>query len=262
MLSFKPTFPFSFTFIKKHLEILILTWASSSLVFHMMYSSQKLNKQGENIQSWHTPFAIVNQSVVPCLVPLLLYLCYRKGDHFQGLKMGSCLALGSELSEETRVLTKEEALLGRGARAESRRVREPRRTALTCGSQSWVSWWWDWCGSQSWVSWWWDWFPGCPSSIILTQSPSWCCTPCSAKMDAREKDSGRWSDMCLFFDLSRTLQVGGGLLVTCSLPGPLVIKQLMQMFAMVPGQGGRFQSVCFPSHGGWCLYIQTNTKLQ
>ena len=31
--------------------------------------------------------------------------------------------------------TKQETLLGRGARAESRRVREPRRTALPCGSQ-------------------------------------------------------------------------------------------------------------------------------
>ena len=48
------------------------------------------------------------------------------------------------------------------------------------------------------------------------------------------------------FDLSRTLPVGGGLLVPCSLPGPAVLKQLMQMFTMVPGQGGRFQSVCFP----------------
>ena len=48
------------------------------------------------------------------------------------------------------------------------------------------------------------------------------------------------------FDLSRTLLVGGGLLVPCSLPGPPVIKQLMQMFTMVPGQGGQFQSVCFP----------------
>ena len=47
-------------------------------------------------------------------------------------------------------------------------------------------------------------------------------------------------------DLSRTLPVGGDLLVLCSLPGPLVIKQLMQMVTMVPGQGGRFQSVCFP----------------
>ena len=30
-------------------------------------------------------------------------------------------------------------------------------------------------------------------------------------------------------DLSRTLLVGGGLLVPCSLPGPPVIKQLMEM---------------------------------
>ena len=48
------------------------------------------------------------------------------------------------------------------------------------------------------------------------------------------------------FDLSRTLLVGGGLSVPYSLPGPPVIKQLMQMVTMVPGQGGRFQSVCFP----------------
>ena len=43
------------------------------------------------------------------------------------------------------------------------------------------------------------------------------------------------------FDLSQTLLVDGGLLVPCSLPGPPVIKQLMQMVTMVPGQGGRFQ---------------------
>ena len=45
------------------------------------------------------------------------------------------------------------------------------------------------------------------------------------------------------FDLSQTLQVGDGLLVPCSLLGPPVVKQLMQMVTMVPGQGGRFQSV-------------------
>ena len=44
--------------------------------------------------------------------------------------MGSCLTLGKELSEETHVLTKQGSLLGRGARVESSRVREPRRTAL------------------------------------------------------------------------------------------------------------------------------------
>ena len=44
---------------------------------------------------------------------------------------------------------------------------------------------------------------------------------------------------------SRALPVGGGLLVPYSLSGSPVIKQLMQMVTMVPGQGGRFQSVCF-----------------
>ena len=33
-----------------------------------MYSAYKLNKQGDNIQAWHTPFPIWNQSVVPCPV--------------------------------------------------------------------------------------------------------------------------------------------------------------------------------------------------
>ena len=36
------------------------------------------------------------------------------------------------------MLTKQEILLGKGTQVESSRVREPRRTALPCGSQSWV----------------------------------------------------------------------------------------------------------------------------
>ena len=92
MLSFKPTFSlFYFTFIKRLfsssslsairvvssaylrlliflLAILILACASSSPVFLMMYSAYKLNKQGDNIQPWLTPFPIWNQSVVPCPV--------------------------------------------------------------------------------------------------------------------------------------------------------------------------------------------------
>ena len=39
--------------------------------------------------------------------------CCRKGDPFQGLKLGSCLTLRNELSEETHVLTKQEILLER-----------------------------------------------------------------------------------------------------------------------------------------------------
>ena len=92
MLSFKPVFSLSsFTFIKRLfsssllsavrvvssaylrlliflLAILIPACASSSPVFLTMYSAYKLNKQGDNIQLWRTPFPIWNQSVVPCLV--------------------------------------------------------------------------------------------------------------------------------------------------------------------------------------------------
>ena len=92
MLGFKPAFSLSsFTFIKRPfspsslsairvvssanlrlliflLAILISACASSSPAFHMMYSAHKLNKQGDNIQPWHTPVSIWNQSVVPCLV--------------------------------------------------------------------------------------------------------------------------------------------------------------------------------------------------
>ena len=83
MLSFKPTFSLSsLTFIKRLfssllssirvvssvylrllmflLAVLIPVWASSSLAFHMMYSAYKLNKQGDNIQPWCTPFLIWN----------------------------------------------------------------------------------------------------------------------------------------------------------------------------------------------------------
>ena len=48
------------------------------------------------------------------------------------------------------------------------------------------------------------------------------------------------------FDLSQTLPVGRGLLVPCSLARPPVVKQLMKMVTVVPGQGEQFQSVCFP----------------
>ena len=92
MLRFKPTFSLSsFTFIKRlfsssslsaikvvsfaYLRLLIFLPAilipacdSSSAAFLMMYSAYKLNKQGDNIQPWHTPFPIWNQSVVPCPV--------------------------------------------------------------------------------------------------------------------------------------------------------------------------------------------------
>ena len=93
MMSFKQTFSLSsFTFTKRlfsssllsairvvssaYLRLLIFLLAilvpaccsSSSLVLRIMYSAYKLNKQGENMQPWYTPFPIWNQSVVPCPV--------------------------------------------------------------------------------------------------------------------------------------------------------------------------------------------------
>ena len=44
--------------------ILIPACVSSSPAFLMMHSAYKLNKQGDNIQPWRTPFPICNQSVV------------------------------------------------------------------------------------------------------------------------------------------------------------------------------------------------------
>ena len=89
MLRFKPTFSlYFFTFIKRlfsssslsairvvssaYLSLLIFllaifipACASCSPVFLMMYSAHKLNKKGDNIQPWCTPFPVWNQSVVP-----------------------------------------------------------------------------------------------------------------------------------------------------------------------------------------------------
>ena len=47
------------------------------------------------------------------------------------------------------------------------------------------------------------------------------------------------------FDLSQILPVGGSLLVPRSLPGAPVLRELMQVATMLPGQGECFQSV-FP----------------
>ena len=51
------------------------------------------------------------------------FLC-RKGDPFQGLKLGFCLTLGNELSEETHVLIKQEVLLGRSGEQEGKGTQE------------------------------------------------------------------------------------------------------------------------------------------
>ena len=43
-----------------------------------MYIVYRLNKQGDNIQPWHTPFPIWNQCIVPCpVLTVASWLAYR-----------------------------------------------------------------------------------------------------------------------------------------------------------------------------------------
>ena len=111
-------------------------------------------------------------------------------------------------------LTKQETLLGKGARVESSRVREPRRRALPHGSQLAVS----------------DFMVmGLVSGLSLanhSDSKSFLVVHALFNQDGCQRE-GFWEMVVSPLDLSRTLPVGGGLLGPCSLPGPPVIKQLM-----------------------------------
>ena len=159
------------------------------------------------------------------MIPPLKWNCCRKEDLFQGPKPGSCLTLGNELSKETHVLTKQEVLLGKGPRVENNSVREPRRTAFMV--------------------------MGFISGLSLanhSDSVSFLVVHALFSQHGYQRE-GFWEvvrHVVSPFDLSQTLPVGGGLLVPCSLPGLPVVKQLMQIVTMVPGQGEQFQSVCLP----------------
>ena len=107
------------------------------------------------------------------------------------------------MSEETHVLTKQEILLGNDTGAESSRVKEPQEnySALWLELSGFMV-----MGLVS----------GLSLANHLTQSPSWWCMPCSAKMDAREDSgrmndreaSGRWSDMwCLILTFPEVFQL-------------------------------------------------------
>ena len=108
----------------------------------------------------------------------------QEGGPLPGWKLGSCLTLRNELSEETHLLTKQETLLGKATGAESSREGNPGE--LLCRVARNLGFYGD--GIGFWVVF----------SRFLTQSPSWWCTPGSAKLDASKQDSGRWLDMwCL-----------------------------------------------------------------
>ena len=158
----------------------------------------------------------------------------RKGDPFQGPKLGSYLTLKWIVRGDT-CADKARALLGQGAQVESRRVREARRTALPHG----------W---QSRLLWWWAWFLDCLFLANHSDSEPFLVLQALFSQDGCQREGFLEvvGQVVSPFGLSWTLPVGGGLLVPCCLPGPPVVKQLMQMVTVVPGHGGRFQSVCFP----------------
>ena len=104
-LNVEPAFSlYSFTFIKRFfssyslsairvissaylrsLTVLIPACDSPSPVFCKVYSVYKLYKQGDNIHLWCTPFPILNQSVVPCPILLLLLHINFSGGRSGGL---------------------------------------------------------------------------------------------------------------------------------------------------------------------------------
>ena len=128
MLSFKQTFSLSsFTFIKRLftsslfakvssaylklliflLEIFIPACASSSLAFLMMFSAYKLNKQSDNIQPRHIPFAIWNQSAVPCSVLTVTscpaYRFLRRQVRWSGIPISSRIFHGLFRNQQTKM---------------------------------------------------------------------------------------------------------------------------------------------------------------
>ena len=50
---------------------------ASSPSLCMTYPAQKLNKQGDNVQPWHTHFPMLNQSFVPCCFNCCFLSAYR-----------------------------------------------------------------------------------------------------------------------------------------------------------------------------------------
>ena len=78
----------------------------------------------------------INPLLVVSFADIFSHSGAGRGTPSRARKWALVLTLGNELSKETPVLKKQDILLGRGAQAESSRVREPWRTALPRGSQS------------------------------------------------------------------------------------------------------------------------------
>ena len=160
-------------------------------------------------------------------------LSLEKG--FPGPKSGSCLTLGNELFREPHILTKQKTLLGTDAWGEEKLIRGTQKNCVAM-----------WLtvlgfmvmGLVSRLSLVWPIFG-------LTQGVSWWYAHLSARMDFSTDVSARligYVDRSLLPPFGPFLNSAGQFSATalCSLPGPLVVRQLMQVVIIMPSQDGWF----------------------
>ena len=163
----------------------------------------------------------------------LLWPCCRKGDPFRNPKLGSCLTLRNELSEETRA-DKARDFIGRG---------HPGGEQKGKGAQE--------NSSATWLA-----VSGFMvmelvstlSLVNYSDSEPFLVVQALLSQDGCQRE-GFWEAVghVLFpFDLSWTLLVGGGLLVLCSLQGPPVVKQLMKWPLWCLARVGGFSQCASP----------------
>ena len=154
------------------------------------------------------------------------------------LRVSSCLTLGSDFSEEIHLLTEHRTLLGRswGQREQEGEEIQENHSAMCLEASGFME-----MGLvlglvlANRLAW-----PIC----ALTQGPSWPCMHLSVKVASRVRASGRWAGhimgWCLLppFGPSQILPFvfssGTG---TYSLSGPPVVRQLLPVIIVMPGQG-------------------------
>ena len=146
---------------------------------------------------------------------------FQKGRPLPRPESYSHPTLGSELSQETHVLTKQETLLDRIAGQRARGWGNP-GSLLCYVTQS--------LGLY-----------GDRINLLVVSRQSfwlkglsWWLIHCSAKMDTTEKVVGH---VVFLLDLSQTLLVGGYLLILCSLPGPPVINSCHELPCITHANG-------------------------
>ena len=153
-----------------------------------------------------------------------MYILFPEGALLPGPESGLLFDTWKWTAQETHILTKQKTSWERGSWVEKSRVREPRRTALSCGSQFWALWE---CGVS---------FRAVSGIHLLApifcliQCPFWWHVHHSAKTDSSANVSGTLAGhitgWCLLlpFGPSWILLAGGSLLVLCSLSGLPVVR--------------------------------------